>query len=327
MTSKHRRLLSARVGAEFTGPIVAVGGARAARRVGVLASGAPGEAALLFAAFAGELERLGWIRGRDLELVFRYARGDLAAHERVARELLAERVELIFAPFGPAPAAARRATRELPIVFANLSDPVAEGLAASLLRPGGNATGAVTRYRHLHARRIAVFREAFPRLRRVALLFNPAVNREIVDRFVLPAMRALRLASVETPIGGPGDLEAAFAAIAGARAGGIFVIEDPALVRARAQLLEQVARSGLPACYSVPHLVEGGGLMSLAVDLIAQYRRAAGYVDRILRGARPGELAIRGPERFQLTLNLAAARAAGLAFPQALIARADRIIE
>lgn len=272
-------------------------------------------------AFRDELRRRGWHEGRDFEFVFRYADGADDRLAQIARELVNLPVDLIVASSGVGASAAQQATATIPIVFASVPDPAARGLVASLARPGANVTGIATQGDELPARRLQLLKEAFPSIRRVGLLAASAAA-------TASAERGAKALGVELVITGAQRAEDLAAAIMLPKPVDAWQVQDGALYFAhRRAIVELVARQRVPAIYPHGVYVEAGGLMSYAADLKEQFRRAAAYVDRILRGARPAELPVEQPMSFKLTINLKTARTIGLDMPRALILRADEVLQ
>jgi putative ABC transport system substrate-binding protein len=283
-------------------------------------------------AFRQGLRDLGYVEGRNVVIEYRDAEGK---HERLpalAAELVALKVDVIVAAASNHLAlAAKQATRTLPIVFAAVVDPVASGLVTSLARPGGNVTGASILSSELVGKRLELLTQAIPGVSRVAVLWLPGALGERVEKDMLKeadvAARALgvRLQFVEAR--GPADLDRAFSDMTRARAGAMTVLPSAMFLRERRRLVDLAAEHRLPAVYTVKEYVDAGGLMAYAPNLADVVRRAATYVDRILKGAKPGDLPVEQPTKFELVINLKAAKALGFEVPPLLIARADELIE
>lgn len=297
-------------------------------RIAVLIATNPEATRRLMQSFTARMTELGWTTGRDVGYSLRFANGSSERFARIAAEAVAEAPDLVFAPFGPVAREVVQRTRTLPVVFAIVTDPVSLGLVQSLARPGGNATGVTTRSSDLAVKRVQLLKEMFPAIRRIGYL----VNREGTDvtaRETLAEMTkaadqlGVRIISDEMSVG-----EAFGPAIERLRSEGAeALLGELYQYGRRRDFLEAVARSRLPAVYATNEFAQEGGLMSLSVSLEERYRAAAGYVDRILRGARPADLPVEEPTRHELVVNLKAARALGIKIPISILVRADRVIE
>jgi putative ABC transport system substrate-binding protein len=261
-------------------------------------------------------------------LEYRWADGRHTLLERLGHELLQLNPSVLVAISGPAASAAKRITTSVPIVFETLGDPIASGLVDSLAHPRGNLTGLAGSSAELSGKRLELLRELVPSLTRIALLVNPAntIAAPIVTQ-TDNAARTLGIAISVEKVYEPSDLDGAFQAIARARADALFVLPDMMLYSQRKRVLAFVRKHRLPAVYVESGWVPDGGLMSYAPDLNDQYRRAAVYVDRILRGAKPADLPVEEPTKFELLINLRTAKALGLVIPQSLLLRANQVID
>ena len=280
-------------------------------------------------AFVNRMRELGWIEGRTIEYL---RRSDLGSDERrveaAVRALVAARVDLIFAPFGPHAVAAHKITHEIPIVFAILSDPVLLGLAKSMARPGENATGPSTRENDLRGLRLQILREAVPTVRRVAILMNPEVDWNVdLTKTLSDLCQKVGLDSLAVPVRRREDFAAAIERAVRERADALLHMPDGFYFNNRRALVELVGRTRLAATYTNPEYVDDGGLMAYAIDVTENMRKAAEYVDKILRGARPGDLPIEQVSRFEFVVNLKTAKAQGFRIPQSVLLRATRVIE
>jgi len=274
------------------------------------------------AALLDELQRRGWVQGRNLVVEFRFAEGVLDRYPVHARELIERQVDLIVAVTALGAVAAAQATRTIPVVFVSVSAPVEQGLVSSLARPGGNLTGLSTQADELIGKRLELLREASPRSTRVALLGTAsAAQVELAN----VAARALGLQLLLAQAAHVDDLAPAIAALPQADAW--FINENQMHFAHRKTVVELIARQRKPAIYPVSTFVEEGGLMSYSVDQKDQFRRAGEIVDRILRGARPADIPVEQPTKFTLALNRTTAKALGLTLPQSLLLRADEVIE
>jgi putative ABC transport system substrate-binding protein len=281
-----------------------------------------------FRAFHETLVELGWTPGRNLGVEYRFAEGEPARLPGLARELVLRKVDVIYVSQRPAIAPARAATSTIPIVFLTLGDPVAEGWVASLARPGGNLTGVCGQSPELSSKRIELLREFVPALKRIALLWNPTNASEAVGvRAMEKLAHSLALTVVVIGLSDPGEFDRGFSALDAARVDAVIVLPDPTLANNAARLAPMITARRLPAVYMEASFAAAGGLMAYSPSLSAMNRRAAHLVHRILRGAKPGELPVEQPTKFELTLNLKTARALGLTVPESILIRADEVIE
>ncbi len=282
-------------------------------------------------AFLQGLRDLGYVEGRNLTIEYRDVEGKPERFPALAAELVALKVDVIVAPTTLAAVAAKQATRTLAIVFATAGDPVGSGLVTSLARPGGNVTGSSILAPELVAKRLELLRQAVPGVSRVAVLWQPGSMGERMDTDMLKeadaGARALgvRLHFVEAR--GPRDLDRVFSDMTRARAGALTVLGSTMFSTERRRLVDLAAKNRLPAVYTSREFVDAGGLMAYGPNLADMYRRAATYVDRILKGARPADLPVEQPTKFELIINLRASKSLGLAIPQSLLGRADQVIE
>jgi putative ABC transport system substrate-binding protein len=301
------------------------------RRVAIAAPHAselPNEGLVAFRKRMGEL---GWIEGRSIEYVFAYAGGDVGRYEPVIAGLLAQKPDVLYAYFGPMALTARKLTREVPIVFTIVPDPVAYGLVASLARPGGNVTGASTRAVELDGKRFELLREIKPGIRRVAVVVNPSapdVAKRFIDSYSVIA-RKLEVQLLTVEVRDAEEIPAAFDRMVLEGAQGLLGTADAThLLKMRAQLTSNAARVGIPSMFVDDRYVESGGLASYGTDNVDQIgRRGAAYVDKILRGTKPADLPVQEPTHFLMALNLSTARKLKLTIPQSVLLRADRVIE
>jgi len=301
---------------------------RTPRRVGELWGGKPETLQREIRAFRDRMRELGWSEGREIVYSARFAAGEAHRYDSLAKELVAENVDIIFAPVTEPALAARRATRKLPIVFALAGDPVGEGLVASLARPGGNATGLATLALELTGKRLQLLQEALPHIRRLAVLANPdtPTGRAYFDAAMKLAPE-FGLQTLPADVKSAADIGPLVEQVKRDRAEAIWVQDSSFLYLHRDALHRAAVLARLPTIHFVPQMVEGGGLMSYGPDLLDLFRRAANYVDRLLRGARASDLPVEQPTKFELTVNLKTARTRGLTIPQIVLLRADRVIE
>jgi len=282
-------------------------------------------------AFRQGLRDLGYVEGRNVVIEIRDAEGKPERLPALAAELVALKVDVIVAPNTPQALAAKQATRTLPIVFSFVADPVASGLVTSLARPGGNVTGLSSLTPELVGKRLELLTQAVPGVSRVAVLWQPGFQGERTDKDMLKgadvAARALgvRLQFVEAQ--GPADIDRAFSDMTRARAGALTVVGNTMFITERRRLVDLAAKNRLPAVYARREYVDAGGLMSYGSNIADLFRRAATYVDKILKGAKPADLPVEQPTKFELVINLRTAKALGLTIPPSLLARADEVIQ
>jgi len=301
------------------------------RRIGVLMTSFEDdpERRSFIAAFRDELQKLGWTEGRNTRFDIRWARSDPALLQGFAKELVATQPDLILSHNTPTTAALLQETGTIPIVFAVVSDPVGSGFITSFTRPGGNATGFTNIEPTMAGKWLELLKEIAPRVARVAFLFNPATApyaQYYIDPFKVAA-ESFALEALAAPVRDTEELESTIAAQAHAPNGGLVVMTDSFLVTHRAEIVSLADRYGLPAIYPFRFFAELGGLLSYGNELADSFRRTATYVDRILRGEKPGELPVQAPVKFELVINLKTARALGLDVPLHLQQRADEVIE
>jgi putative tryptophan/tyrosine transport system substrate-binding protein len=275
------------------------------------------------------LEKLGWTVGRNLAIDHRWGVGDLEQTQAAAADLVRSAPDVILANGGPALAHLRQATRTIPIVFLVVSEPVALGFVASLARPGGNITGFTNLESTIGAKLLELLKEMAPRVTRFAVMFNPDTSTigAQLSRSAETAAQKFAVELVDAQVRQPADIETTIAMLSRDQHGGLIVAPDSFTQNRRKLVLDLAARHQLPAIYPYRYYAADGGLMSYGVDSIAQYRQAAGYVDRILRGDKPADLPVQQPTKFELVINLKTAKALGLAVPQTLLITADEVIQ
>jgi len=279
-------------------------------------------------AFRQALQGLGWIEGRNVHIDYRFADGHEDRFQPLAKELVALKPELIFAQSTPAAAAVQRESRTLPIVFVNVSDPIGSGFVASLARPGGNLTGVLQYEASITGKWLAMLKEFSPTLVRAALVANPKTTPfPYFQRAALALAPSLAIELVASPVQDASDIERTIGSFARVPNGGLVLPPDATTIGHRDLIVGLAARHRLPAVYTVRSWVEDGGLMSYGADQADMFRQAAGYVDRILRGANPADLPVQVPVKYETILNLKTARALGLAVPPGLLVAADKVIE
>ena len=295
--------------------------------IGFLVPGTPASHGQWVAAFVQRLRELGWIEGRTIAIEYRWAEGRTERTGEIAAEFVRRKVDVIVTSGTAVVVAAKRATSVIPIVFAAAGDPVGTGLIASLARPGGNVTGLSIQQTDVAAKRLELLREVVPGLRRLAILANvggPAVVLDI--REVQAAARTLGLEVITLEIRRGEDIALAFEALKG-RAGAIYVANDPLVDTHRIRINTLALAARLPTMYGSREHVEAGGLMSYGTNFSDLFRRAAEFVDKILRGAKPSDMPVEQPTKFELVINLKTAKDLGLAIPQSVLARTDSVIQ
>ena len=286
----------------------------------------------LHEAFRQGLRDRGYIEGRNVVIEYRDAEGKLERLPALAAELVARKVDVIVSAGGtPAALAAKHATGALPIVFTAAADPVTDGLVPSLARPGGNVTGLSLFIPDLVGKRLEQFKQAVPGISHVAVLWQPGGLGEQTETDMLKgaevAARALGLQLQFVEARGPVDFDRAFSDMARARADALTVLPSPTFLYERRRLVHLAAKNRLPTLFAFREYVDTGGLMSYGPDIADMYRRAATYVDKILKGAHPGDLPIEQPTKFELVINVRTAKVLGLTIPPSLLQRADQVIE
>jgi putative ABC transport system substrate-binding protein len=293
-------------------------------RIGFLRAGHPPPSYL--EGFQQGLREGGYVDGRNVVVELRATDGSVDQLPTLAEELLRSKVDVILASAGPAALVAKNATTSVPVVFVGVVDPVGLGLVPSLARPGGNLTGLATTSGDFAGKRLELLKAIVPKLRRVAVLWHPAnPTNPIQLKGAQAAARTLGVNLQPVPLQGPDDFDSAVKAVRGAD--GILMLESPLFTTYRAQLAELASKARLPAIYGQKEYVEAGGLMSYGTHFFDLYRRAGSYVDRILKGAKPADLPVEQPARFEFVINLRTAKGQGLTIPPSLLLRADKVIE
>jgi putative ABC transport system substrate-binding protein len=298
------------------------------RRIGVLMNLAVGdpEGEARSAAFLQALQQLGWSDGRNIRIDYRWAAGDASLFQRYAEELLALAPDVILAAATPSVQALQQATRRVPIVFAIVADPVGAGFVDSLARPGGNVTGFTPFEYGISGKWLELLKEVVPRVTRVAVLRDLTIGLAQLGA-IQSVAPSLGVELTPIGVGDPGQIERTVAAFARSSNGGLIVTASTSAIIHRELITTLAARNKLPAVYYERYWVAGGGLMSYGPDFRDQFRRAAGYVDRILKGEKPADLPVQAPTKYDLVINLKTAKALGLEVPPTLLARADEVIE
>jgi putative tryptophan/tyrosine transport system substrate-binding protein len=301
------------------------------RRIGVLMSGSADDPAALaqISAFAQGLQERGWSVGGNVRIDYRWGAGNVDSFRKYAAELVALAPDVILATAGSIVAALQQASRTVPIVFVTVADPVGSGFVESLARPGGNATGFSTREFSMFGKGLELLKDIAPRVSRVAVIRDPAVAAGS-GGFAAIQTVAPSLGVELTPIGvrTAAEIERSIAAFARSGNGGVIVVGPTSSVQPHRNLIIALAaQHRLPAIYGSTIWSKAGGLISYGADQLDQYRRAAGYVDRVLKGERPADLPVQTPTKYELVINLKTAKALGLEVPPTLLARADEVIE
>jgi putative ABC transport system substrate-binding protein len=308
-------------------------GARTVPRIGVLTSGVLGspETERGLDAFRQGLRELGYVQGQNILIEYRAADGKLERLPRLATELARLKVDVILAGATPAARAAQKATTTIPIVASSMGDPVGDGLVASLARPGGNITGTTFLGPELVPKRLELLKEALPKVTRVAALLHPDAFGERTMRDMVKdteaAARALGVQLQVVEVRGPDEFDGAFSMMVRQHADALIVFASVMLFGQRRPIVALAAKRRLPAMFNNRESVEIGGLISYGVSLTDLSRRAATYVDKILKGAKPADLPVEQPNKFELVINLKTAKALGLTIPQSLLQRADEVIQ
>jgi putative tryptophan/tyrosine transport system substrate-binding protein len=281
-----------------------------------------------YEAISRRLRELGYVEGRNLITTRRYSEGRAERFPEFAAELVRLKVDIIIVITTPAALAVKGATKTIPIVFPTAIDPVGAGVISSLARPGGNITGLTTQSPDLIAKRLQLFKEAIPHLSRVAAIWNAGNPANAGPwREAQEAARALGVALLSQEVRGPADFERAFAVMARERPDGLLFIRDGLTLQHGEQIVDFVTRKAIPSMFEGSELAAAGGLMSYEANLADLLRRGAILVDKILKGAKPGDLPFERPTTFELVINLKTAKALGLTIPPSLLQRADQVIE
>ena len=298
-------------------------------RIGFLFGGSQGDNPQIAGAFQQGLRRLGYVEGRNIIIEYRYAEGRLDRFPELAAALVRLKVDVIVAPGTAAAQAARNATATIPIVLVLAGNPVGDGLIKSFARPGGNVTGlTMSVEQEIGGKYLELLKEAVPTISRVAILWNPlTAPHTVMLKEAEPAARALGLTLQPVSARRPDEIDGAFAAMSRARADGLIVLADPIFDSVRVRIATLATKGRLPTMHGSGVHPAAGGLMSYGPSLFDLFRRATGYVDRILKGAKPADLPVERPSKFDLVVNLRTAKALGLTVPPSVLARADEIIE
>ena len=302
------------------------------RRIGVLKNTPEGdsEARVEIAAFEKELKGLGWREGQNIHIEYRFGAGDATRMVAFAKELVALKPDLLVARSTAAAKPLAAETTMIPIVFIAVSDPVGEGFAANFARPGGNVTGFSNVESTMAGKWVELLKEISPNLKRVIFMFNPEtapMGGDYYARLVRNAAEASGVAAIAAPLHNPAEIETAVAAHANELGSSLLLLPDAFGNTHRARIIDLATQLRMPAIYSFGHMAREGGLIAYGVDNVDLYRRSASYVDRILKGERPGDLPVQQPTKFELVINLKTAESLGLTIPPTLLAIADEVIE
>jgi putative ABC transport system substrate-binding protein len=300
------------------------------RRIGVLIGGDESDPVQKpnVSAFIQSLASLGWTDGRNMRIELRQHGGDINRIRALAQELVGLQPDIILTATTPAAVAVQRETRTIPIVFPNVSDPVASGIVPRLNQPGGNITGFAYLEASLGGKWLELLLEIAPGLKRAAIMFNPdTATASSFMPSLETAARSLKVVPIIAPVHSDVEIEAAIMPLGRDPGGGLVAMPDTFMTAHRAAIIAAAARNNLPAVYSESAYVRDGGLLSYGVDGVDLFRRAATYVDRILRGEKPGDLPVQFPTKFEMVVNRKTAKALGLEVPLSILVRADEVIE
>jgi putative ABC transport system substrate-binding protein len=330
VTIRRRELIAALIGAAAW-PLAAGAQQPAMRRIAVLVPYAESDplAQTWLKSFVQAMQAVGWTNGRNIVIDVRWAGGLVDRIQRLAKELVDLQPEVVFAMTTPSVKAVLRETRTIPIVFTQVTDPVAQGLVESLDRPGGSITGFTALEPESCGKLVQVLKEISPQTARAGVIFNPdtAPYYKLYMSAAEAAGASWEVKTFEAPARNRAEIEAAISALAREPAGSVIAMSDGFTVANRDLIIALAARYRLPAAYPFRFFVADGGLISYGVDLNDMQRRAAGYVDRILKGAKPASLPVHLPNKYELVINLKTAKALGLEIPPNVLARADEVIE
>jgi putative ABC transport system substrate-binding protein len=297
-------------------------------RIGFLGNSTPELEANLVGPFREGLRELGYIEKKNIFIEYRWIEGKYERLPRLIGELLSLPVDLIVTAGTPASLAVKKATDSVPLVMIAVGDPVGTGLIKSLHHPGGNATGVTSIASDLEGKRLELLREVAPKVNSVAALWNPVSPFQVVsEKELQAAAQGLRIRILSLPVKSPEDIEAAFGIMGKERPEALMVLADRFFLHHRARIMEFAVQNRLPGVHAYQELVETGGLMSYGPSYAEMHRRAAYFVDRILKGTKPADLPVERPTRFELMINLKTAKQIGLAIPPTVLARANKVIK
>ena len=330
---RRRDVITLLVGLSAIWPHASIAETSRTRRIGMLLglAEADPEMAPRITAFRQGLEELGWSEERNLHIDYRWTSGASGRMQVLAKELVALQPDVLIASSSPTAAALLRETRTTPIVFVTAADPIGDGFVASLARPGGSATGFTNNIASMAGKWVELLKEVAPHVTRIAVMFNPDTAPGGAGSYFLgpleTAAGAMKMKSAATPVRDVAGIDQALASIGREPGGGLIVMPDNFTAVYRAPLIAAAARNRVPAVYPFRYFATDGGLVGYGADLHDLYRRTATYVDRILKGTSPGDLPVQAPAKFELVVNLRAAKALNLTVPRILLARADEVIE
>ena len=323
-----RRKLLIALGIGALAPLASLAQQRAAYRVGFLGNSTAALEANLVGPFREGLRALGYVEGRNIVIEYRWAEGNYERLPRLVAELIALKVDVIVTAGTPAALAVKRASTTVPLVMVAVGDPVGTGLVASLGVPGGNVTGLTSIAPDLEGKRLELLNAVVPKLSQIAILWNPDNAFHVTaEKEALAAAQVLRVKVHSVRVRAADEFDQAFDAIVRERPGAFIMLADRVFLHNRARIVDFAARSHLPAVYAYKELVESGGLMSFGPNYADMHRRAATYVDKILKGANPGDLPVELPTKFEFVINLKTARALGLTIPAGVLLRADEVLQ
>ena len=325
---RRREFITLLGGATVVWPLAASAQQAKLPRIGILWPSPLSSSGHFLDAFRQGLHELGYVEGQNMTIEFRSAEGQIERLPDLAAELVHLPVDVIQTATSPTIRAAQQATHTIPIIMGNSQDPVSEGFVASLARPGGNITGQTIFSPDLAAKRLQLLKEVVPTLSRVAVLWkvdDPALTLSLRETTI--AAQTLRIDFRSLGVRGPSEFETAFQTATQERAEALIVLEDPLTLQYRTEIARLANSNRLPAMYGLREYVESGGLIAYGPNLAQIYRRSATYLDKILEGAKPADLPVEQPVRFELLVNLKTAKALGVDVPPTLIARADEVIE
>jgi putative ABC transport system substrate-binding protein len=328
MTTRRELLIALGAGAlAWAGAVRAQAPAKV-RRIGLLATTSPSAAAPMQQAFRLGLRDLGWVEGKNISIEYRYAEGNIDRLPDLAADLVRLKVDVIVAYSPPAAVAAQKATKTIPIVMAGAGEPVAMGLVESLARPGGNVTGLSLMAVELAGKRLELLTEMVPKLSRVAVLWNPqGIGSPLSWKEIQLPARQLGIELHSLEVRSSNDFDKAFEDATRARAGAIFILPDPVIVTNLERIAGFAVKNRLPSSFHLKEFAVAGGLVTYGADRADMFRRAATFVDKILKGAKPGDLPVEQPTRFELVINMKTAKTIGITIPQSIMLQATRVIE
>jgi ABC-type uncharacterized transport system substrate-binding protein len=297
-------------------------------RIGFLGNSTAALEENLVEPFRQGLHDLGYVEGKNILIEYRWAEGNYDRFPALIGELVAQKVDIIVTAGTPASLAVKKAAPSIPLIMAAVGDPIGTGLIESLAHPGGNVTGLSAIAADLEGKRIELLREVIPKLSHVAVLWNPANTFQVIsEKEVQTAARALKMKVLSLGVQSPAQFDDAFATIRRERPRALLVLADRIFLQNRARIMEFATKQHLPGVYAYLELVEAGGLMSYGPSYADMHRRAAIYVDKILKGAKPADIPVEQPEKFELVINVKAAKQIGLIIPPNVLAKADRVIK